>query len=193
LVKGKRFITVIGAAVGTFVALDQALYSQSRNLPWTTTAIHYFSQGYYCRDKKIYERVEELTEHGMELHSLCQPNSKIIDTARVAYYDKVLSQRKMTFELNPSLTPMYLKMGPNYLKNVPLKSLNPADYPAQPETGVSPLSSATLVESKEQDYDVEDGYLLKGNKETVTPPPSKPATLVESKEQDYDVEDGYPW
>jgi hypothetical protein len=65
----------------------------------------------------------------MDLKQLCYPGSKRLNPELVDYHYSVLEQKKMTYQLDPSLTPLYLKMGPHYLKNVSLENLNlVADY-----------------------------------------------------------------
>jgi hypothetical protein len=53
----------------------------------------------------------ELKVKGMDLKRLCYSNSKRLNTETVDYHFSILEQKKMTFQLDPSLTPMYLKMG----------------------------------------------------------------------------------
>ena len=135
--------------------LDQQVFSDSVNLPFLATFTNYLSDDFICRNRVATERAIELKFKGMDLKQLCYPNSKRLNPELVDYHYSVLEQKKMTYQLDPSLTPMHLKMGPHYLKNVPLENLNlVADYSDAAGTSSSrsttPIPEAEIASTKSE-------------------------------------------
>jgi hypothetical protein len=148
-----RVILAVGV-IGGAIAFDKEFFADTPDLPLLATATIFITQGYICRSRAAAEQIIELIDKGMDIKTLCYPNSKRVDPTVVKRYYDIFQQKNVVFQFDRTIKHEYLRMGPHY------RYIEITD----PETGLPPKPS-TSVESG----DVRSDSLREGMDSKVIP------------------------